>query len=58
MKNMDINVGDKFKGKINNEIFTITKIDKDHDVIFYENKGKEFYYGLGVFKKCLLERLN
>ena len=50
-------VGDKFKGKINNEIIEITKIDKEHDLIFYKNKNKQYYHGLNSFKHLLLERI-
>ena len=55
---MNIEIGKKYKGKINKEIFEIIDINEKDNLIFYINKGKKSYYGLSAFKNCLLEEYN
>ena len=55
---MEINIGDKFKGKINGAIFEIISINKKDGMISYKCENNIYYYGLKAFKNCLLEKLN
>lgn len=54
---IDVKVGDKFKGKINGEIFEVTNINEKDGVITYICNGKEYFYGLNAFKNCLLDKV-
>lgn len=54
----EIKVGDKFKGKINGEIFEVTKIDEKENTIYYKCKDEINHVSLLLFKLCLLEKIN
>ena len=54
----EIKVGDKFKGKINGEIFEVTKIDEKENTIYYKCKDEINHVSLLLFKSCLLEKIN
>lgn len=52
-----IKVGDKFKGKINNEIFEIISIDYDKGYLMVKNKNKKIECAINCFKRLLLEKI-
>ena len=58
MKEDKIEVGDRFKGKVNGAIFEITEIDNKNKVITYKCNGEKHCYGLEAFKRCLLEKVD
>lgn len=54
----EIKVGDKFKGKINGEIFEVTKIDEKENTIYFKCEDEINHVSLTMFKHCLLEKIN
>lgn len=52
----EIKEGKLYRGNINNELFKITKIDKNKGKLYFENKGKIFEADIETFKRCLLTK--
>ena len=56
--NIELHIGDTYKGKIDGSLMTITNIDTDKDKITVSSNGRTFTTGIEHFKHLLLDKIN
>ena len=56
--NIELHIGDTYKGKIDGSLMTITNIDTDKDKVTVLSNGRTFTTGIEHFKHLLLDKIN